>query len=146
VQEFAAEQEKLPLKDNNPDANTSVDISLCLKLANHKPPLARDMLRMMLEGLPNEKELINQAVTDKNYALLSELIHRLYGSSCYCGVPRLKNISGLLDKLLQAKEISDALQAINSLNSAIDDVLSWGEKRDLNTVFGIELPVANNVS
>jgi hypothetical protein len=38
---------------------------------------------------------------------------------------------------LQSKEIKDAKEAIPSLNNAIDDVLTWGEKRDLNEVFGI---------
>lgn len=119
------------------DINTSVDVNLCLKLANNKPLLARDMLKMMLDGLACERAQINHAVDEGNDALLNELIHRLYGSSCYCGVPRLKSISGFIDKLLQAKELSDAKEAIPSLNNAIDDVLSWGEKRNLNEVFGV---------
>lgn len=135
--ERAPEQENLPTTDKSTEANTSVDVSLCLKLANNKPLLARDMLKMMLEGLPCEKAQINHAIEEGNDAQLNELIHRLYGSSCYCGVPRLKSISGFLDKLLQAKEFKNAKEAIPSLNSAIDDVLAWGENRDLNTIFGI---------
>jgi two-component system sensor histidine kinase BarA len=130
-------QEKLPLQNHNNEANTSVDISLCLKLANNKPLLARDMLKMMLDGLTCEKAQINQAINDNNNEQLNELIHRLYGSSCYCGVPRLKNICGLLDKLMQARKVSETKEAIHSLNSAIDDVLAWGKNRDLNEVFGI---------
>jgi two-component system sensor histidine kinase BarA len=137
AQESFTEQARLPLRDNNLEANTSVDVNLCLKLANNKPLLARDMLKMMLEGLTCEKAQINHAVAEGNDVLLGELIHRLYGSSCYCGVPRLKNICGFLDKLLQAKEIKGAKEAVPSLNSAIDDVLTWGEKRDLDQVFGI---------
>ena len=137
TQEAFREASKLPVSDGPQDKNTSVDINLCLKLANNKPLLARDMLKMMLEGLNCEKAQINDAVATDNTALLGELVHRLYGSSCYCGVPRLKSISGFLDKLLQAKEIKDAKEAIPSLNNAIDDVLAWGENRDLNSVFGV---------
>ncbi len=137
AQEAAVQQEKLPFKDTNAETNTSVDINLCLKLANNKPLLARDMLKMMLDGLACEKAQINQAISDSNDEMLNELIHRLYGSSCYCGVPRLKSISGLLDKLMQARKVDEAKKAIDSLNSAIDDVLAWGENRDLNEVFGI---------
>lgn len=122
------------------EANSSVDVSLCLKLANNKPALARDMLKMMLDGLAAEKADINQAVADNNISTLAELIHRLYGSSCYCGVPRLKSISGLLDKLLQTKQMSEAEHAITTLNHAIDDILRWGENRDLNEVFGLSSP------
>jgi two-component system, NarL family, sensor histidine kinase BarA len=132
------EQEKLLPKDINLDANSSVDISLCLKLANNKPLLARDMLKMMLDGLPHEKAQINHAINEGDDTLLNELIHRLYGSSCYCGVPRLKSISGFLDKLLQAKEVGEVKEAIHSLNIAIDDVLTWGENRDLDEAFGIK--------
>ena len=131
------EKENFSSREHNSDINASVDINLCLKLANNKPLLARDMLKMMLDGLACEKAQINHAVEEGNDALLNELIHRLYGSSCYCGVPRLKSISGFMDKLLQSKEIKDAKEAIPSLNSAIDDVLTWGEKRNLNEVFGI---------
>lgn len=131
-------QEKLLLQNKNPDTASSVDILLCLKLANNKPALARDMLKMMLDGLPTEKENINQAIAVNDVSALTELIHRLYGSSCYCGVPRLKSISGLLDKLLQAKEVEEAKNAIPTLNHAIDDVISWGKDRDLNEVFGIK--------
>ena len=129
-------EDSLPLFENR-DANASVDINLCLKLANNKPLLARDMLKMMLDGLTCEKAQINDAIKEDNDELLHELIHRLYGSSCYCGVPRLKSISGFLDKLLQAKEFKDAKDAIPSLNKAIDDVLAWGEKRNLDEVFRI---------
>ncbi|MET0355560.1 MAG: response regulator [Cellvibrio sp.] len=124
-------------REKNKDVNASVDVNLCLKLANNKPLLARDMLKMMLDGLACEREQINHAVAEGNDTLLNELVHRLYGSCCYCGVPRLKSITGFLDKLLQAKEFKDAKEAIPSLNAAIEDVLIWGEKRDLNEVFGV---------
>lgn len=139
-EEHNIEQPKpLPQNKNN-DENSSVNIALCLKLANNKPALARDMLQMMLSGLPSEKSNINQAVTENNLPALSELIHRLYGSCCYCGVPRLKSISGLLDKLLHANEFEEALKGIDTLNNNIDDVLLWGIDRNLNEVFGIEEP------
>jgi two-component system sensor histidine kinase BarA len=146
TQEPTVTQENSPHKNNIIETNTSVDIGLCLKLANNKPLLARDMLKMMLDGLTCEKAQINQAVSDGNDDLLNELIHRLYGSSCYCGVPRLKSISGLLDKLIQARKFDEAKEAIPSLNSAIDDVLAWGETRNLNEMFGIaaETPVTSS--
>jgi len=137
VPEPAVEKDQLFHLENNKNDNTSVDVNLCLKLANNKPLLARDMLKMMLDGLACEKAQINEAAENGDDEQLNELIHRLYGSSCYCGVPRLKSICGFLDKLIQAKEIKGAKEAIPSLNNAIDDVLAWGEKRDLNEVFGV---------
>lgn len=133
-----ATQQLLSLAANGADTNGSVDINLSLKLANNKPLLARDMLDMLLKGLPSEQRLINTAFEENNMNQLAELIHRLYGSSCYCGVPRLKHISGLLDKLMQAQQYDEAKSALIGLNHAIDDVLTWGADRNLDEVFLIE--------
>lgn len=127
-------REPLPTQD----LTGSVDINLCLKLANNKPALARDMLNMLLNGLATEKQQINSALANNNYEELGELIHRLYGSSCYCGVPRLKHISGLLDKLFQSKQYEQARDAIPALNHALDDLINWGRDKELDPLFGLE--------
>jgi two-component system sensor histidine kinase BarA len=131
-------QPNLPTIGDVNDHITSVDILLCLRLANNKPALARDMLVMLLESLPGEKNQINLAVQQQDFIQLEELVHRLYGSCCYCGVPRLKRISGLLDKLLRAKQYDQTSGAITSLNFAIDDVVQWGQERDINALFGLD--------
>lgn len=125
-----------PTEDNT----GSVDIALCLKLANHKPALARDMLTMLLAGLDSEKEQIDAALAANNVEEAGELIHRLYGSSCYCGVPRLKYISGLLDKLFQNKQYDDVRDAIPALHHALDDLTRWGKNKDIDKLFGLEKP------
>src|SRR5690606_21196429 len=117
-----ATQPALPVIQENQHDITSIDIALSLKLANNKPALARDMLVMLLQGLPEEQIQINRAFAEQNFEQLEEFVHRLYGSCCYCGVPRLKRISGLLDKLLQAKQFDQAAGAITALNNAIDDI------------------------
>ncbi len=132
--------QNLPVREPLPtqDLTGSVDINLCLKLANNKPSLARDMLRMLLNGLAAEKQQINNALATNNFGELEELIHRLYGSSCYCGVPRLKHISGLLDKLFQSKQYEQARDAIPALNHALDDLINWGRDKELDPLFGLE--------
>ncbi len=120
------------------DLTGSVDIQLCLKLANNKPALARDMLSMLLSGLESEKQQINAALTAGAFEELGELIHRLYGSTCYCGVPRLKHISGLLDKLFQSEQYEQARDAIPALNHALDDLIKWGRNKELDPLFGLE--------
>ncbi len=119
------------------DVNSPVDLKLCLKLANNKALLAHDMLKMMLASLPQEKIDINQAADENNNAGVSELVHRLYGSCCYCGVPQLKKSSASLEKLLQTGEPKKIKHAVKELNNAIDEVLHWGEKRDLSDFFGL---------
>lgn len=131
-------QPRMPAIADLTDDVTSVDILACLRLANNKPKLARDMLVMLLQNLEAERNEINTAFEQEDFSRLEELVHRLYGSCCYCGVPRLKKISGLLDKLLQAKQYEQAPGAMLSLNKAIDDVLSWGHNRDIDAIFAVE--------
>ena len=137
-QEERSQHQNLPEPPPTRDLTGSVDIQLCLKLANNKPALARDMLSMLLGGLENEKQEIANALTNNNYAELEELVHRLYGSSCYCGVPRLKHISGLLDKLFQSKQYEQARDAIPALNHALDDLIKWGQDKNIDLLFGLE--------
>src|SRR5690606_36761908 len=69
---------ELPVIHDVNDRVTSVDITLCLKLANNKPALARDMLVMLLDSLPNEKAQINRAFSEKDFEQMEDLVHRLY--------------------------------------------------------------------
>ena len=131
-------QPRMPAIADLTEDVTSVDILMSLRLANNKPTLARDMLVMLLQNLEAERTDINAAFEQEDFVKLEELVHRLYGSCCYCGVPRLKKISGLLDKLLQAKQYEQAPGAMVSLNKAIDDVLSWGHNRDINAIFSLD--------
>ena len=126
------------LSDSLPRELGAVDIQLCLKLANNKPALARDMLTMLLANLDNEKTSIEQTLAAGNYKHLGELIHRLYGSCCYCGVPKLKHISGLLDKLFQAREYEQAKGAIPALMHALDEIIEWQQDKNINQLFGID--------
>jgi two-component system, NarL family, sensor histidine kinase BarA len=124
------------------EQNTPVDLALCLKLANRKPALARDMLTMMLQSLPTEKSEIQQAVDNNDLIKLTDLVHKLYGSSCYCGVPQLKETAGLLDKTLNKKNTANIHEpltqdTLTKLNKAIDDILHWGQNRNLNEFFSL---------
>lgn len=125
-------------KSENREEPSPVDIPLSLKLANNKPALSRDMLVMLLQNLDAERSEINNAYDGEDFPQLEELVHRLYGSCCYVGVPRLKRISGLMDKILQAKQYEQLPGAIKALNNEIEEVLRWGYARDIDALFGLD--------
>jgi two-component system, NarL family, sensor histidine kinase BarA len=116
-------------------SNTIVDISLSLKLANNKLDLARDMLKMLLASLPQEKNDILNNLAIKNIDSVAELAHKLYGSSCYCGVPKLKEVSSKIDKLFQHKKIQEALDALPELIEVIDELILWSKNKDIDQFF-----------
>ncbi len=130
------DRQKNPAKQASP---TPIDVPLSLQLANNKPSLARDMLIMLLQNLPSEQKLINTSYRKKDYAALEALVHKLYGSCCYCGVPYLKCISVLVDKLLQNNQFDQLDAPMETLNSAINDIMKWAYQRDINALFGINV-------
>ena len=134
-----------PAAEAEPDAQTTlntaeacpVDIALSLRLANNKPALARDMLVMLLKNLDAERNEINQAYEGKDFEQMEVLVHKLYGSCCYCGVPRLKKISSLLDKILQHQQYDQLAAPVTTLNNEIEEVLRWGYERDIDRLFDL---------
>ena len=115
-----------------------VDRQLCLTLANHKPDLARDMLSMLISSAEQDREALPQLLQERRFDELSERIHKLYGSSCYSGVPALKDISGRLDKLLLQKQHDNLELAFTELNDAIAALLEWNNEFDVDALFGCE--------
>lgn len=115
-----------------------VDRSLCLTLANHKPDLARDMLTMLISAAKNDLEQLPTLYQEEEFEALSERIHKLYGSSCYSGVPALKTISGKLDKVLQKESHSDIEPLLDELYHEINKLLDWSEEIDIDALFECE--------
>lgn len=119
-------------RKNKHEENLSVvDLSRSLKLANNKHALAIDMLTMLIESLQQDISRINQYADDQNEADFAREIHKLYGSSCYCGVPKLKYVSGLIDKLCHVENFSQAYTSLPALNHAIEEILEWSKNKDI---------------
>lgn len=131
------EREHLGTIDNVKDALV-VDRCLCLTLANHKPDLARDMLTMLISAAKNDLEQLPTLHQQKHFEDLSERVHKLYGSSCYSGVPALKTISGKLDKALQKESYSDITPLLDELYYEINKLLEWSEEFDIDVLFECE--------
>ena len=114
-----------------------VNISECLNLAKNDPELAHDMLDMLIHSLDDEKANISSAQNAVDYAQMYDHVHRLHGASCYCGVPRLKEITKKLDSKLRNDEISEIDKDLVSLYLAIDEMKAWAEQHDLKAIFDI---------
>ncbi|GAB3523635.1 two-component sensor histidine kinase BarA [Photobacterium alginatilyticum] len=81
--------------------NVSWDWDLALKQAAGKEELAKDMLQMLLDYMPEVEMLVNEALDGKDIELWPP-IHKLHGSCAYSGVPRLKNLCYTIETALKA--------------------------------------------
>lgn len=78
----------------------SWDWDLALKQAAGKEDLAKDMLQMLLDFMPEVEMLVNEALDGKEIELWPP-IHKLHGSCAYSGVPRLKNLCYTIETQLK---------------------------------------------
>ncbi len=88
----------------------SLDWSVALRQAANKPDLARDMLRMLVDFLPEVQAKVEEAIQNNDITSLKEIIHKLHGSSSYSGAVRLKQLCQQIEKNLDASGDIDAVK------------------------------------
>lgn len=124
--------------DGSHHHNIPVDLSLSLQLSNHKPVLARDMLTMLLQSLPDNREKITTALKKEDYETLGTVVHKLHGGASYCGVPRLKAACAKVEDLIQKKKLDALHHPIAALLDAITQLINWEQEHDLDILFEID--------
>jgi len=140
VAQRKAKSEPQLIDEDVDESEKLINIAQSLSLAKNKPALARDMLSMLLESLPKTQSDINTFLAEGNHKELQEVIHKLHGGCCYCGVPRLKKYSEELDAKLQSAQQNNETppmleEKIAHLNTVIDEMLAWKESVDIDALF-----------
>ncbi|MDC9590580.1 ATP-binding protein [Xenorhabdus sp. XENO-10] len=113
----------------------AIDWDMALEQTAGKESLAREMLGMLVQSLPDMKSMIEQALTIDGEATRKHFqlhVHQLHGSCCYNGVPKLKAICEFVEKQLQQDialtdlepELLEFIDEINHVMAAAPDVLS----------------------
>ncbi|ERK13317.1 BarA sensory histidine kinase [Serratia fonticola AU-P3(3)] len=78
----------------------SLDWPLALRQAANKEDLARDLLQMLIEFLPQVSDRVKAVLEGEEDDTILDLIHKLHGSCSYSGVPRLKQLCFYLEQQL----------------------------------------------
>ncbi|MFV8781774.1 response regulator [Microbulbifer sp. SA54] len=117
-----------------------VDISESLSLCNQDPKLARDLLQMLLRSLHEDTLQINQLTREKDYQGLFEIVHRVHGGCCYCGVPRLRAATSKLQEHLRPQLDNDTVDLdpalLEQVLKEIENLRDWAAEQDLEALFG----------
>lgn len=79
-------------QNNFKESSQAIDWSLCIELANDNAKIAKELLAMLIDDLPNARKEIMDAYHKKDFHELLAKVHRLHGATCYCGVPNLTTI------------------------------------------------------
>lgn len=81
---------ELKIRSEKSDDQDIFNPSLALRHANDNVELAIDMFSMLLEPMTEDMQRIMEAWEEENFDALLELVHKMHGASCYCGVPNLQ--------------------------------------------------------
>ena len=106
---------------------------MSLRLSNQKPALARDMLAMLLDDLPQQQQIIVKAINEADLETLETVVHKIRGGASYCGVPRLKESSSIADELLRKKEYQQ--DSLTEVLAAIDELIDFANQCDVDALF-----------
>lgn len=112
-----------------------VDINLCLTLSHGKPALAAEILTLLLDDLPLNRTEINLAIDESRFVDVLDLIHKLHGACCYCGVPALKTICKKMERQLNIELKTPDLADRQVFNEAVDALLAWRIQYKIEDLF-----------
>ena len=93
-----------------PLRTASLDWDLALRQAANKEDLARDLLEMLVDFLPEARLKVETAMAQQDATALREIVHKLHGSASYSGVPQMKNLCFQLEQSLLHQESLDAIE------------------------------------
>lgn len=94
-----------PLNELDHESKATLDWALALRQSANKEPLARDLLMMLLDFMPQVAKRVKAVTQGAEDDSILALIHKLHGSCSYSGVPRLKQLCFYLEQQLR-KNIS----------------------------------------
>ncbi len=116
---------------DNDIRSTAVDMQESIRLAGGRKDLAKDMLNMLIDGLPKEIEAIKNAFTQRQRLVLLDRVHYVHGASRYCGVPALRQAADTLETLIKQSDAeSDAIWfeievAVQNMLEAMQSLVEW---------------------
>lgn len=111
--------------------NISIDWDAALKQSANKVDLAKDMLQMLVDFIPEVEEIVEQALEQGDFPRedLIHVIHKLHGSSSYCGVPTLKQLCATLEQALRSgASIDDIEPEIFELQDEMTKVIATAKR------------------
>jgi len=126
-----------PVIESDPEGAIAspVNIAECLNLSKNNADLAKDMLKMLLGNLPDDRRKVSESAMNSDLDELYEIIHKLHGACCYCGVPRLRLIAKELDHQLKDRNRDNLVQNLEELYEAMDELFAWHASHDVDALF-----------
>ena len=103
-----------------------LDIQQSIIAANGNVSLAKELFTMLLDDLDVRLHQIENSFQSNDMEVLAEHIHKLYGATAYCIVPKLRKSAEVLDEVLRQKDYSQLNDLVDTALKEIRQVISDG--------------------
>lgn len=99
-----------------PNQNVSIDWQYALTHSNNNEDIAKSILQMFIDKLPEHINEIKSLQGNKKNELLLQAVHKFHGACCYTGVPQLRSICFKIESALKSgKNETDSDEDLASL-------------------------------
>jgi two-component system, NarL family, sensor histidine kinase BarA len=106
------------------DTLATIDWQMSIKLAGNKQEIAKELLELLVLGLPNDLQVIKELYSNQKFNQLSQYFHKMHGAICYCGLPRLKYIIHHLEIVAKTNDIHALSPMLSELEHEIQAILT----------------------
>ena len=120
-------------RETHPEDPSPVDIQLSINLAAGKKDLAMEMLGMLRDGLDDDIKTLKTSWANNDFNSILERVHRLHGTSRYCGVPELQSICNKMETDLKTHrniQGPNIQEQFNVLISTIERLQAWEDNAE----------------
>jgi len=104
----------------------TLDIQQSIIAANGNISLAKELFTMLLGDLELRLEQIKSSFESNNMNTLKEHIHKLYGATAYCIVPKLRKSAATLDEALKENSYSQLQSLVDEVIHEIQELINKG--------------------
>lgn len=103
-----------------------LDIQQSITAANGNASLAKDLFTMLLNDLDTRLDQIKNSYQSDDLESLAEHVHKLYGATAYCIVPKLRKNTEILDTILKQKDYSQLTVMLENVITEIQQLINEG--------------------
>lgn len=103
-----------------------LDIQQSIEAANGNVSLAKELFTMLLDDLNQRLRQIESSFKAGNMESLTEHIHKLYGATAYCIVPKLRYKTSILEEKLKKNNFSQVDELVVDVINEIQNIINAG--------------------
>lgn len=103
-----------------------LDIQQSIVAANGNVSLAKELFTMLLDDLNQRLQQIESSFKTNNMDSLTEQVHKLYGATAYCIVPKLRDKTAILEGKLRNTDFSQLEGLVTAVLDEIQAIINSG--------------------